>query len=142
MTIYRERVAAARQQWPEGHWRTAETLMSLGAALVSAGRAEEALPPLGEALDMAIEHIGARHGWTNVYRGWLGAAAALTGRHAEAEELFSWSLEGLSRYEDLPGDLEVKGRLRSLVEVMEAQGLMDEAARYRALVDLSQPGTG
>jgi serine/threonine protein kinase len=141
LTLYRERVAAARQQWPQGHWRTAETLMNLGGAFVSAGRAEEAVRPLSEALDLAIVQIGARHSWTNVYRGWLGAAAALTSRHAEAEELFAWSLDGLSQYEDLAGDLQVKAMLRSLVEVMEIQGLLDEAGRYRALVDLSEPAT-
>ncbi len=29
--------------------------------------------------------------------------------------------------------------LRSLVRVMEEQGLTEQAARYRALVDLSEP---
>jgi serine/threonine-protein kinase len=141
LKLYRERVQAARQRWPEGHWRTAEALMNLGAQLVKLHRADEAVEPLVEALDLAMVQIGPRHSWTNVYRGWLGAAAALTGRTTQADQLFSWSLEGLSQYEELSGDLQVKSMLRSLIEVMEESGLGEEASRYRALGDLSEaPG--
>lgn len=142
LTIYRERVEAARERWPEGHWRTAEALMNLGAELVKVGRADEAVDPLGEALDLAMVQIGPRHSWTNVYRGWLGAAAALAGRKPEAEQLFAWSLEGLSQYEELSGDRQVKGMLRALVEVMEERGLTEEADRYRSLGDLSASPAG
>lgn len=135
--IYRERVVAARERWPDGHWRTADVLMNLGAELVHDGRAGEAVGPLAEAVDLAMTQIGPRHSWTNVYRGWLGTAAALSGRSAEARQLFAWSLDGLSQYEDLADDRQVKGMVRSLVEVMEEQGLSEEAARYRGLVDPS-----
>jgi len=138
LKVYRERVAAARDQWPEGHWRTADVLMNLGAELVTQGRAGEAIDPLVDALDLAIAQIGAQHSWTNVYRGWLGAAAAMEGKKTEAEQLFDWSLEGLAQYPGLSKDRTVKGMLRSLVEVMEAQGLTEEAGRYKALVDLSE----
>ena len=142
LKIYRERVEAARQRWPEGHWRTADALMNLGAQLVKVHRAEEAVEPLVEALDMAMEQIGARHSWTNVYRGWLGAVAALTGRTTQAEPLFDRSLDGLSQCEELSGDVQVKSMLRSLVEVMEENGLHEEARRYRALADLSESHKG
>jgi eukaryotic-like serine/threonine-protein kinase len=139
VSIYRARVAAARERWPGGDWRTADALMNLGGELIKAGRAGEATDPLRESLDMAIATIGADHSWTNVYRGWLGTAAALTGRAPAARQLFDWSLRGLSSYVGLAGDNQVKVMLRSLVETMEAQGLSEEAARYRALVDLSEP---
>ena len=137
--IYRERVAAARSRWPDGHWRTADALMNLGAELVQNGRAGEALDPLVEALDLAMVQLGPRHSWTNVYRGWLATAAALSGRSAQATQLFAWSLEGLSQYEDLPHDQTVTSMVHSLLRVMEEQGLSDQAAGYRALVDSSGP---
>ena len=112
--------------------------MNLGAQLVKLHRADEAVEPLVEALDLAMVQIGPRHSWTNVYRGWLGAAAALAGRTTQANQLFSWSLEGLSQYEELSGDLQVKSMLRSLIDVMEENGLSEEARRYRALGDLSE----
>ena len=68
------------------------------------GRAKEAVDPLAEALDMAIAKIGNNHSWTNVYRGWLGTAAALTGRTPQAEQLFGWSLDGLLQYAGLAND--------------------------------------
>lgn len=142
LDVYRERVAAAREQWPEGHWQTARALMNLGAELVTVGRAREAVDPLVEAVDLAAAQIGAQHSWTNVYRGWLGSAAALEGKKGEAERLFDWSLEGLAQYPELSKDGTVKAMLRSLVEVMEAQGLTEEAERYRGLVDLSGSSGG
>ena len=142
LKIYRERVRAARQRWPEGHWRTADALMNLGAQLVKVHRAEEAVEPLVEALDLAMVQMGPRHSWTNVYRGWLGTAAALSGKTAEAGQLFDWSLDGLSQYEELSGDRQVNSMLRSLIEVMEETGLHEEARRYRALGDLSASPEG
>lgn len=138
--IYRERVAAARERWPDGNWRTADVLMNLGAELVNNGRAAEAVDPLREALDLAVTHVGARHSWTNVYRGWLGTAAALSGRSGPAEQLFAWSLDGLSQYEGLSGDRQVKSMVASLAAAMEEKGLSEQAARYRALLETSETG--
>ncbi|MGD8277308.1 MAG: serine/threonine-protein kinase, partial [Gemmatimonadota bacterium] len=104
LRIYRQRVAAAREQWPDGDWHTAEVLMNLGAELVTQGRATEAIDPLVESVDLAIAQIGNHHSWTNVYRGWLGTAAALAGRAPEAAQFFDWSMEGLSSYTGLAGD--------------------------------------
>ena len=139
LRIYRERVAAARERWPDGDWRTADALMNLGGELIWDGHAADAIKPLAEALDMAIAQLGSHHSWTNVYRGWLGAAAALSDHQPESEQLFGWSLDGLSQYAGLANDNQVKGMLRSLVRVMEEKGLTEQAERYRALVDLSEP---
>jgi hypothetical protein len=87
-----------------------------------------------------IRHIGPMHSWTDVYRGWLGTAAALTGRAPESEQLFTWSVEGLASYEGLSEDSQVKSMLRSLVQVMDGQGLVDQATRYREIVDLEPAG--
>ncbi len=136
IALYRDRIDAARVQWPEGHWRTAQALMFFGGALVKNGRAPEAIEPLSEALDLMIEQVGSQHSWTNVYRGWLGTAAVLTGRTEGGDQLFAWSLDGLSQYPELAQDRQVINMLGALVEVMEARGLNERAARYRALVDL------
>jgi serine/threonine-protein kinase len=136
LPVFEARVDAARDQWPEGHWRTGDMLMQLGATLIVAGRPQDAMDPLAEALDLMIQHIGPMHSWTDVYRGWLGTAAALAGRTPESEQLFEWSLAGLSSYEQLGQDNQVKGMLAALVGVMEDNELLDQAARYRAIVDL------
>lgn len=133
IAVHRSRVEGARERWPEGHWRTGDALMQLGASLIVAGRPEEALAPLSEAVDLMMIQVGPYHSWTNVYRGWLGTAAALTGRQAEAQQLFEWSLEGLSSYQGLSSDNVVKGMLRTLVDVMEKNGLVEQARRYRRL---------
>jgi serine/threonine-protein kinase len=140
LPVFEARVAAAREQWPDGHWRTGDMLMQLGATLIVAGRPRDALAPLAEALDLMIRHIGPMHSWTDVYRGWLGTAAALTGRAPESEQLFTWSVEGLASYEGLSEDSQVKSMLRSLVQVMDGQGLVDQATRYREIVDLEPAG--
>ncbi len=110
--------------------------MQLGATLIDADRAEEAIEPLSEAIEVASEQLGVRHAETNVYRGWLGAAAALSGRDVEAAQLFEWCLEGLSTYEELGEDRTVLAMLGALVRVMEDKGLGRDAARLRAVADL------
>ncbi len=135
LAVYRARVDAARERWPDGHWQTASALMNLGAALVTNDRPADALSPLSEAVDMAIEQMGARHSWTNVYRGWLGSAAALTGRAEAADQLFQWSLEGLSSYEGLGSDQTVKSMLESLIRTLDAKGLATQVTDYRAILE-------
>lgn len=132
--VYLASLDVMREQWPEGHWRIPDLLMNIGATLVSAGRAGEALPYLGEAVDEGIEHIGRYHAWTNTYRAWTGVAAALSGRRPEAEQFFGWSLEGLTLYEGLLEDRIVLARIEALVRVMREQGLHDEAAPFAALL--------
>lgn len=134
VAVHLTSLEAMREQWPEGHWRIADLLMNIGATLVSAGLAEEALPYLGQAIDEGIEHIGRYHAWTNTYRGWAGVAAALSGRRPEAEQFFAWSLEGLTQYEGLSEDRLVLARIQALVRVMREQGLHDEAAPFAALL--------
>lgn len=128
-------IAASREEWPDGHWRTAQGLMEMGATFIAAGRPEEAIDPLSEAVDLGIEQIGRYHSWTNVYRAWLGVAAALTGRDAGAAQLFAWSLEGLEGYEVLRDDLNVVAMVEALVREMEAAGLHDQAIPFAALLE-------
>ncbi len=135
IAVYRARVAAARVQWPQGHWQVADALMNLGGSLVDARRAEAAVDPLSEAVAVAVSQIGDGHSWTHVYRGWLGAALQLAGREAEGEQWLGASLSGLARYEGLAGDREVIARIENLVQRMEQGGLSGPAARYRALLD-------
>jgi len=138
--VYERTVDATREAWPEGHWRTALQLMQLGGTHIRAGQPENAIAPLSEAVDLAIEQIGARHSWTNVYRAWLGVAAVLTGRDAAAEQLFGWSLEGLGSYEGLAGDRSVLSMIEALVDEMHAQGLDEEAAPFVALLEGTSGG--
>ncbi|MDH3272343.1 MAG: serine/threonine-protein kinase [Gemmatimonadota bacterium] len=135
VAVYERSVRATREAWPEGHWRTASQLMQLGATLIRAGRPEEAVQTLSVAVDLAIEHIGTHHSWTNVYRAWLGVAAALTGRDAGAARLFAWSLEGLGSYDELTEDRSVVAMIDALVSEMLAQDLGDEAAPFAALLE-------
>ncbi len=135
VTVHLTALAAMRAEWPEGHWRIAERLMTTGATLISAGRAEEAIPYLSEAVDKGIEHIGDFHAWTNTYRAWLGVAAALTGRDAQANQFFGWSLEGLSSYEGLREDRSVVVRLEALIRVMREEGLDVEVDPFVALLE-------
>ncbi len=136
VAVQRERVSAARDRWPGGHWRVGEALMNLGGELLVAGRPEEAIEPLVEALEMMMIEIGPMHAWTDVYRGWLATAGMAAGREEGARELFDNSLQGLATYAELPGDGQVKSMLLGLLRVMDRYGLADEAARYRALTDL------
>lgn len=131
---YRRRVAAAREQWPEGHWQLGGALMNLGAELVLLDRPSEAVTPLAEALDVMVEQVGAFHSWTNVYRIWLGTAEAMIGRTDAAKVRFAEAYAGLSSYEGLATDFQVIGMLRPLVGFMDDKGLTGEAARFRALI--------
>lgn len=135
LDVHAEALDAMREQWPEGHWRIADRLMRVGASLVDVGRAEEAIPYLSEAVDEGIEHIGRYHAWTNTYRAWLGAAAALTGRRPQADQFFAWSLEGLGSYDRLRSDRNTRSRVEALVRVMREQGLEDDAAPFAALLE-------
>jgi tetratricopeptide (TPR) repeat protein len=135
IALYRARVAAAREQWPQGHWQVADALMNLGASLVDARRPEAAVEPLTAAVAMAVSQIGDAHSWTHVYRGWLGAALQLAGREAEGEQWLRVSLSGLAQYEGLAGDQVVISRIQNLVQRMEKGGLSGPAGRYRELLE-------
>ncbi|MEM7417746.1 MAG: protein kinase [Gemmatimonadota bacterium] len=124
----------SRSMWPDGHWRTARSLMALGGALIRSGRPDEAVPALSEAVDMGIEQMGMRHSWTNVYRAWLGVAAALTDRSEQAEQFWTWSLEGLEAYEALQDDASVASMVEVLVATMREQGLESEAVPFARLL--------
>ncbi len=136
---YQTSVAAARQAWPSGHWRTADLLMQLGGTLLRADRSGEALEPLAEAVDLAIVHIGGLHSWTNIYRGWLGAALIRAGQIERGEEFLAMCYTGLSSYEDLPNDRNALSRLRALVSVMGTHGLDAQAEKFAPLLEGSDP---
>ncbi len=130
-------LAAVRGTWPDGHWRVGLRLMEYGGLLVQADRPEEALTPLQEAVDVMIEQLGAFHSWTEISRAWLGLATALTGDPERAEQLFSWTITGLSSYEALPQDLTVKNMLSFVIQVAEDKGLEEVASRLGGITDLS-----
>lgn len=134
-------VEVARAEWPDGHWRTANLLSELGGTLIGAGRAEEALRPLAEAVDMAMVEIGPYHAWTNVYRGWLGAAARLTERDEAADQLFGWSLEGLGSYPDFASDRNTIERVESLVRTMHEVGLSEDVSPFEDLLASASSGS-
>lgn len=138
--IYRVALDAARTEWPEGHWRTADLLMLLGATLIVDDRAEEAIPYLAESVDVAIETIGRRNSWTNVYRGWVGVAARLTDRDEAADQFFGWSLDGLG-YVDLEADRVPVAMYEALVRTMHEVGLGADAEPFEALL-AGAPGGG
>lgn len=133
IAVYRDRLTAAREQWPDGHWRTGTTLMELGAMLLTDERPDEALIHLNEALEMMMVEIGPMHSWTDVYRGWVAVAAKAAGHEEDAARIFDDSFAGLSGYEGLAGDRQVLGMIEGLTRVLDQYGLTDEAARYRAL---------
>ncbi|MGI9625768.1 MAG: protein kinase domain-containing protein, partial [Longimicrobiales bacterium] len=137
--VYEESVRALREQWPQGHWSTARALMRLGAARIVADQPEQAIPPLSEAVDMAIEEIGRFHSWTNVYRCWMGVAATLSGRKDAATRFMGWCLEGLSSYEGLKDDRMTVSMVQSLVDTMRDKGLDEEARPVAALLE-PEPG--
>ncbi|MDH3222408.1 MAG: tetratricopeptide repeat-containing serine/threonine-protein kinase, partial [Gemmatimonadota bacterium] len=138
LVVQRQRVSAARDRWPDGHWRVGQALMNLGGELLLAGRPEEAIEPLADALEIMMIEIGPMHAWTDVYRGWLATAGMAAGRDEGARQLFENSLQGLASYPELPGDNQVRSMLQALLRVMDRYGLTDEAARYRALTDLEK----
>jgi eukaryotic-like serine/threonine-protein kinase len=139
LEVYRARVAAARTQWPEGHWQLASTLMELGAELMLNGSAEEAMEPLTQAVAMLETELEPGHSWTAVYRGWLGAAATLAGRQPLARASLDESVATLSGYEGLLQNRTVIAMLNALVASMEQRGLTAEAARYSALLEPATP---
>lgn len=132
--VYRARVAAARTQWPDGHWQVASMLMNLGAELIRVDSARAAVAPLTEAVAMLQAELEPDHSWTAVHRGWLGASLALSGRTQEATVALDASVASLSRYQGLGDDRNVLSMLDVLVNTMEQHRLAAEAARYRALL--------
>lgn len=135
LEIYRSRVAAARTQWPDGHWQLASMLMNLGGELARTGSADEGVAPLTEAVAMLEAELEPDHSWTAVYRGWLGAAATLAGQQRLGAASLDESVASLSRYDGLRQDRNVISMLDALVAAMEERGLAAEAARYRALME-------
>jgi tetratricopeptide (TPR) repeat protein len=124
-----------RNAWPGGHWRIGTGLTQLGGAYIKADRASQAVEPLQEALAVMTQQLGANNAWTDVTRGWLATALALTGQAQAADELIGYSIMGLSTYEGLPQDATVKGMLGHLVDTMREKGLAEYANRLGAIAE-------
>jgi serine/threonine-protein kinase len=131
--IGREQVAAARQAWPEGHWRVGSAHMALGRFLVRRGRGTDALPSLQAGVRSYTATIGADHTWTLVALAYQGTAQLLAGQTSAGEATFDRAYALLLRRR---GNLDSDSRsaLTQLAEALESAENADLAARLRRLL--------
>jgi non-specific serine/threonine protein kinase/serine/threonine-protein kinase len=145
--LCRAALEGRRKKLPPGHRSLALSLVLLGQLHLEAGQPSEAEPLLREAL--AIQEKAPREGdWEAANaRSLLGGCLSVQGRHAEAEPLLVQGYEGLKKDGDntpaayaagTPGSRRLSGALERLVQLYDAWGKKDEAARWRKELEASK----
>ncbi len=131
LAAYAEALAARRRALPEGHQEIGISLTGLGNLLRKLGRPAEAEALLQDALAIREAGLPAPHWATAVAQGNLGLALLAQRRFGEAEAHLKASHRTLQALSDSEPDRLHEAR-RHLVELYEAWGRPEEAARYRA----------
>ena len=132
-SIGRERIAAAEQQWPEGHWRVGAAYQAQGQFLLRMDRAAEAVDPLRRAAGSYTASLGPDHTWTVMARVWQGVALLLLGETRQAEALMAPALDRLtSRRASL--DEQVRFSAGRAADLLDSRGHDAQASRLRALL--------
>lgn len=132
-----ENVTAAREQWPEGHWRVGSALGGLGNALLRYGDITGAEPVLRAAVDEYTRQLGAEHEWTQWASGRIAVIQILNGDEAAGraylDRMHAWAV--VSRKEN-GGELDPNtvGQLQPFLTTLDAVGLEEEHRRFSALL--------
>ncbi len=136
--VCRELLDAQTRKLPPDHPDRIGTLARFGRVLVRAGRPAEAEPMLRECL--AVREKKQPDAWsTFTARSLLGEALAAQQKYAEAEPLLVQGYEGLKQREaNIPPIFrrpQLAGALERLVQLAEATGQPDEAAKWRKVLE-------
>ena len=137
VAVLRENISAAEARWPEGHWRVGSAYRSYGSALLRNNRADASVEPLRNAARIYEEILGPDHPWT-VYAALqhqIGLIAAAGDAEARAAvDRFKVDFERYHRQMGgtIPG--EVVNRLIPVIYDLEAVGLAEDGAFFRALL--------
>lgn len=120
----------ALARYGEMHWRPLMAQHNYANYLLDAGRVQESLDLQIAAHDNALQVLGERHPVVSGALRGQGRAVMRLGRLQEAETLL---LEALAQQEALfsPGNTQVMQTREALVELYEAMGRPEDAARYR-----------
>ncbi len=138
--VYRDTLTVRREQLPEVDPDIARSLDALGELLIQHGKHAQAEPILRESLQIReLLLTQPQHAWQQLTlegraaqtASALGASLTGQGRFAEAEPLL---LEGHDRIHEsaLAATRQARRTVERLVELYEASGKSDLAARYRA----------
>ncbi|MFV1986793.1 MAG: protein kinase [Gemmatimonadota bacterium] len=132
--VMNDRVAAAREQWPEGHWRVAVALQSRAISRARFGNGVAAAEGFREAVEAFARTQGDRHSWTATARAWLGATLLAVEADPAGDRELDRALADLEAYgrEDTIEDRSVL--LGMVADYLEEQGLAERAGRVRAVL--------
>ncbi len=146
--LIRDRLAGARKRLPADSPQLADQLATAGSWLVELRLYAEAEPPLRECLalrERLAEKQRAQPWQAANARSLLGAALLGQRKHAEAEPLLLAGYGGLKQGEKAmspQGRDNLTQALRRIVELYEATGNKDEAARWRKELDAAKANAG
>ncbi len=131
LEVLKASLAAAMEQWPEGHWRVAARRESVGDALLRLGRRAEALPFLADAGAYYELELGTDHDWTSFAFARIAVMRLLEGDVDGRGRAFLDRLHTeLAGRELNPTDL---GKLESFLFVLRTTGPQPEYDRFRSL---------
>lgn len=132
--VMQERVSAAREQWPEGHWRLATVLREQGMANVQYGDGLMAVAAFRESVEEFAASEGERHPWTAATRLWLGAALVVVESAPEGYEQLERAVDDLEAA--ISGgvlDGRAEFQIGAVADYLESHGREDLAAPLRGL---------
>jgi tetratricopeptide (TPR) repeat protein len=134
--VMRERALAAREQWPEGHWRLATVLREQGMASVQFSDGSVAVRAFRESVQVFEDFQGPRHSWTAASRAWLAAALMVLEASPEGEDEFERAMTDLEASR-LEGMFEGRAQFQAnaVADYLEEHGFHARAARLRRLSD-------
>ena len=133
--VMRERVEAAREQWPQGHRRVAASLQERGNANLRFGDGLIAVPVLREAVTAFTGLQGERHSWTATARAWLGAALLVVESAPEGDRQLAQALADFEAYKRESTIADRAFHVRQIADYLESHGMAERAARLRELLD-------
>lgn len=135
----RESLGIRRSALGRGHPGVARALYNLGGLYADGGDCRRAEPLLAEALAIRRATLSTTHPSTLASAERLGACLTDLARYAEAEALFLEVLAAATESGEAGADRR-RAVLERLIELSEARGRAEEAARYRELLAAERPG--
>ncbi len=133
--VMQERVEAARERWPQGHWRVASMLENQANANLRFGDRLIAVQVLRQAVAVYTDMLGGQHTWTAATRAWLGAALLTVESSPEGERELDRALADLAANKRETGIADRAFHVRQIADYLESNEMGEQAARLRALLD-------
>ena len=146
VAVLREGVAAASDQWPDGHWRVGAQHAALGRALLRYRRFDDAFVQLRRAHEIYSRLLGERHVWTYYLEATLAAGYIASGQPGQSlqylDDFYRHRVEDRRAIADPAAEQAFLNLMQPFVYVLQDLELDAEAERFGALLQANHGAGG